>query len=470
MSLHVELKSAKTDLLFQEDTEIELEFANRGGEPIFLLPPEYLGQVTPLRITEVRTGEERLYRRAGRPRDRERESPLAPGKSVTGSFRLLGRIPEPAPGEYELSAFHEHGEDANRIESRPVRIKVHPTVPRNVALDTLQGEGMWGAWMNLGAQPPDVVLTLFDVAAGGGVSKVLPLAKATLHTRPVLSLPVNRGDRSRPWIAWIDGGAFVFLRVSPGSDPGRIELPGSEAEIVPALYVDAAGTATALVWLAEPGGRPSRFQIVHLAAGEARLGACGESVARRPAWAMSHSFSDGTRLLTTLDDSREGATLSSRAWSESRVGPVDPLAAWKTRPVTAGATLNLNDVLHGWVLMREEKTGRLELAGWKIDVERKFAEVDRQAVEWPLFEPIDRSLVRVTRTGAPAVLLCDVKGGWWFHYRGACRPLPEPMRTTRLPLDVAFMGGEEPVLVCAEAGRGFRLRMMNGRPLPPSPL
>ncbi|MBI2900919.1 MAG: hypothetical protein HYY17_12100 [Planctomycetes bacterium] len=425
-----------------------------------------------LRTLNVVTGEETVHRRPVQGLWPERETTLRPGD------RIVSLLPLPAEGflskagTYELWAIYEYDGGRSQGASPPIRIRIRPATPCRPTFDTLQGVVTYATWVNLGADPPDIVRTRFDVRAGGGVGETLAVAGATARSRPVLSLPPNRRDRSGHWIAWSDESALRFIYLSRESGPaaaGRFDLGSGDARIVAPLVADpredrrVTPAAAALVLL----GAHRRLVSVRLTPEGPRPGPAADLPGPLPAWMMNHVRSDGGRLATLVQCRAGVVSLAAIRWTDRDIGVPAELGKWEGEFVAAGATLDLRDAIRGATLLRVGPSLRkYVLARWSVDAGGGFRIEESREPTLDERKSISDVAIRVSSQGIAAMLCRSAEGEWFVGGVQGFRALPPSVTNSRRPLDLLFLNGVEPVVVCSQEGSGFRLLRADGSPLP----
>ena len=132
--------------------------------------------------------------------------------------------------------------------------------------------------------------------------------------------------------------------------------------------------------------------------------------------------------------------------------------------------MDTNDIIHGAALIwtGPKKERKLEVIGWAIDKAGNASEPYRDSILWASTAPIAEAKVRIRASGEPAALL-RARDGNWSAYDGfnALVPVPPPYKETKLPIDLAFFGPQEVVLICADPIEGFAVKKLDGSDLPP---
>lgn len=480
MALDVKLTVEKTEFLFQESPRCLLDLTNTGKDTIQISNPVSSLTMPVFKLVDGRTGEESVFQKKPSEWEEDIREPLPPGKSLERGFFLLDEIKIAAPGSYRLSVLYEY-DAGKKAESAPVKLNVLPVTPKNLSLI---GNGPWGsiavqygAWVNLAADPPQIMRTHFEALPGGGVRASHAIAKAELESRPVLSAPPNRSTAKSHWVGWLDENYLRFAHFDENMGPspvGKFELPKLELEIISPLHSDPVTdtrvrpNAAALIWMGDPDGTRSGLQVVELAPNKATAGGTVNLPGARPGWMASFERSNVAPLVLYTQAAGERVVLSSVLWpAKEKSSPPTKLLEWKGKFVAAGATIDAADAILGAVLLWSSAGDALELVSWSWDAKGSFAEGEKQKVEWEYGKKLDSAFVRVNSQGAPVAALRDEEGKWSV-FTGEEKPLPLPgaYAQTKLPFDISFLGGTEPVLIGGRNQMGFEMIKLDGSPLP----
>lgn len=511
MLLIIDFNIEKPQVLYQESPICAVAFSNAGPATVRVPRPVGGSLLLSTRVVEVKTGVETLHRKtapAGAPPRRPVLVALEPGKRLQGRFSLRELMPLPPPGKYEISVLCDYNNAADHAESRPVALTVEPTTARNLSLVSAQGGAaavLYGAWMNVVSDPPDIVRSCFDVIGGGGVSETVSIAKGTVHTRPILSVPPNGESEDSHWIAWLDERNLHATHYDPRLGPSKIQkldLGLSGAELVEPLFSDVTEDSSvrppgaALVFMPSPG---NTFRLTTVELTDKKFSAAGhvDLPGKHPAWIQTLTRGNRSRALLYLQQAEKAVEFSYLPWPSRGVpaaSAAKSLFKWQGQFVGAGATLNDQDQILGATLMwqGEGSGATLQLFGWKVDPKGTFSlaapeeepesepdddEVpaapsrpEPRRVIWNGQAPIERCLIRLNERGQIAALLLDAAGRWQVFDGAETKPVPAVFSMSKLPLDLGFLGaGPQPVLIAAELGGGFRILQLDGRPLPPKP-
>jgi len=349
-------------------------------------------------------------------------------------------------------------------------------MPRNLALDSIQGTVSYGVWINVGATPPQIVRTRFETSPGGGVSEVRPIAAAAFRSKPSLSIPPNGSDGERHWIAWLDGRFLRFVHFDPtlgASPPGQLELGQVEAELIsplcgePTKDARVRAPASALLWVNKSGGDLEHLQVVRITAGQAIPGAQLPLAGPQPDWMTTFARSDGSRLMGILQQ----GSLRILSWTDRSFDEASPRIDIPGNVLAAGATLDAQDGVRGAILhlgMNDSKE-LLLLTSWQMERKGRIQLGSSCEIAWKAKEPVSQPRVRVSDQGVAVALLRDAKGTTFLSQGGGLTPLPDPVIKSPYPLEIAFLGGIEPILICGMESAGFQIMRVNGKPLPPRP-
>lgn len=474
MPLEVKLAFPTTDLLYQEDVQFTLTLSNPGPDALKVADPATLHSTLILKITNVKTGVETTYavpKGEGR-RPPAPEKPLPPKKSMEASLSLQW-LAYLSPGEYEVRASYAYNPGAERAESAPVRLKVRPTTPKNLVLDSTQLDVPVGFWVDLGQDEPRIVRTRFDIPGAGTVRSLVRVAKGGLRTAAVPSRPPNGEWMDAHWAAWTDGNELFAAHVDPAagaSTPVKAALPAGDCSVVHPLYTEPASEGRpggALLLLVTTKGKDG-FRLVPytLAVDRVAAGAPLELPGPAPSWVGSYTRADKKRLALYAQSKAGVVTLSSVPWP---AGAPKKLGEFKGEFAGAAFTADVeSDLLRGVVLTRLglAEHAALERTDFELGADETFSPKAVGRINAPLGDHFTEAAPRVSRSGTVAALLKDQKGQWHLYDGTAASLLPDPYRTTPYPLDLAFKGEDDPVLLAGFKDAGFRVVLPNGQPLP----
>jgi hypothetical protein len=409
---------------------------------------------------------------------------LAPGRALHGLTPLLGTIPELAPGRYQISALLAD-ESGQQGESAPVTVTVAPSTPRNLSLIDTAGRTsaiLYGAWVNMAAEPLEVIRCRFALLPGGQAGNAVRIGTAgvTASTHPVLSVGCNGEAASSQYVAWVaEDRALWFSHADDclgATPPASVALGAPRGEVIVPLYSDpqlepAERPAGAALVLLTDGGR-SRLAAFGLRPGAAALAAACDLPGPPPVWAMSHIRSDGTRVVTYAQHDGAETTLCTVPWPTAREQAAQPrsLAKWRGRLAAGGASLDARDAIHGasLLLATDPAQRATDVVPWVLDARGEFAAQPSRSLQWDATEALAGATVRVDAAGNPVVLMRGGDGAWVLHSAGQRRALPGVFARSPFPVAVGFFGGEtRPVLICGTEGTGFHLLEIDGSPLPP---
>ncbi|HEX7901278.1 MAG TPA: hypothetical protein VF950_26200 [Planctomycetota bacterium] len=475
MALDVKLAFQRTDLLYQEDSAFTLTLTNAGADPLKVTDPTRVDTTLAIKVIHVKSGVERLY---SHPREGKqpapRELPLASKKSLTATLSLQW-IAYLSPGEYDVSAVYPYNGGALTAESAPVRIKIAPTTPRNFVLDSVQLDAPVGFWVDLGQDPPQIVRTRFDIQLGGQVRQLLRVAKGGLRTLPVPSRSPNGVWVDGHWAGWLEGGELHVAHVDPElgtSASQKLALPAGDATIVHPLYTDPPAKpgvrpgGALLLKLSTPGRDGFRLVPVTLASDRVTAGTALDLPGPAPSWIASFAASDKRRVVLYAQEKGGQVALSTVPWTG---GPPRELGTFKGELAGAAVTAAIDaDLLRGTLITRLglAEHGALERSDFELGPKGEFTPKPMGRIPAPGDDHFTEALPRVSRSGAVAALLRDQKGQRHLYDGTAATLLPDPYKTSPYPLDVAFKGEDQPVLLAAFKDAGFRIVLPNGQPVP----
>lgn len=478
MALDLDFSVKDTDLLFQQSTLGTLKLANRGVKTIKIAHPDLSPTLPILCVMDLATGAEKEYRGKMLAHEEERRQPFAPGASLQ-TFVAITHGVLTQPGAYEVSCGYEYDDTARRVDSNPVKIVVRPTTARNLFLTNTQGALLFGAFVNLAGDEPQVVAARFRLGPSGGIQSVYAIGPAGTRTRPVVSAGINGTVVTSQWIAWLDGRTIRYSHVTADGavlPMKKFDLEPGVYEIIPPLHSEAPKqenvrpSGTIVLWAGNAEGTVSRLDTVHLTAAKASVGASVKLSGPRPLWLASHTRARSARLVTYIQTAGQTVTLSSVPWPGLSAAAAAPgkLCDWTGDFLGAAAAMNANDTIQGATLLSTGKPPefKFELLLWAIDSGGAFSQREALQIEWTHPEPIDRAVLRISPEGVPAALLHGKDGVWFLYDRpGGARKLPDDLASTQMPIDLAFMGPAVPVIVFAKKELGLHVVDIDGRPL-----
>ena len=487
MSLEINFSIEKTKLLVGESPICLVQLKNTGSDSFEILQPLGGGGMPAFRVVNILTGAERVvygnFEASGIPTTQM----LSPDEVVPVHIPLLHNINLLTAGKYLISAVYEFNNGKNKAESKPVQVIVHSQAVHNLFLDSVQGSSVYGVAVNQAADPPDIILSRFDMMAEGGVGLVKAVGKGGMQTKPYISVTKNKDASAGNWIGWLENNVLKFTHFDENmgvSSAGEFTLPATNAEIVPPLYIKSnvgwgvRATGDVLLWAGGDTSRQSSLQVIHLVhTGKDVMAKAGMMInfsAGRPIWSMHHARSDGARLVTFIEANKGRLILSTVAVPEEGA-PVEfaEIKSLQGDFVAAGATMGLDDVIRGAVLVwtGPEDKQKLELIGWSLDTGGAITEHYRTTLPWSSTVPVGSAKVRVRENGDPAVLLSPLEVEWFvYDGYGKLVPVPAPYKETKLAIDIAFFGGSEVVLICVEEIGGFTVKRLDGSDLPGAPI
>jgi hypothetical protein len=489
MTLALSLTAEETDLLVQQDTEFSVALRNAGKRMISLgLPP--LDPTQPVvRVLNLQTGTEDEFRVKKAPGGiRHGPATLAPGQSLSSSFSLLRRVPDLAPGNYEVRVAWSYDGGAEESVSNPVRIQVAPTTPRNPQFATAaagNGTYEYAAWVNMASDPPFVVRSRFAICPGASVSGALPVAKCPTDCRPVISSPGTQTMVACQWVAWVEDMTLKFAHVDDAQGVSKVEdlnLPSAEIRIVPPLFCSPRTSQTirpagaALLCLGLPGATQFRLQTLELREDKANPLGAGNLPGRMPDWIKGFARLSDEWLATWIQVTGQDVKLTRGSWPGLKAQEVAPkeLGKWQGQFLCADAALGRDFSIHGAILMWEtpegEEVRKLFVNPWKLSPKNEFSKLDPVEVTWKPADPITAHSLRVNDEGAPAALLRDVDGTWHVFDGKKVVDAPVLYQKTKQPIELAFLNGiQDPVLIVGTMALGFRIVDLGGNPIKPRP-
>jgi hypothetical protein len=487
MALGVELKIQKTDVLFQENPSGKLMIANKGAAPITVHNPTFDPTGLAVKVVEMSTRSETVNRGTKPSWQQDVYQSLTPGQKLEFEYPLSSLAEFRHPGEYRVSAIVDYSGPAGekgRTESDPVAVKIQPVTPRNLSLAYATGgwsADQYGFSVNAAANPPALVRHTFSsTPEGGGVIDALPGPPVPIQTKPVPSQPGNGKISLAQWVAWLEGSTLNVTHIDPNLGLLPVKqwsVPEPEAELVPPLHIDSTddpsrrSIGSALLMSELPDGQHVKLQAVHFSpTGEISPGAAFTFDGGRPIWAESHEKSNGSRLVTYAQKVETGWALFAVPWPDSKKAAPAPrkLGEWPGRPLAFGTALTPDDSVIGAVVIqfRRGRNLSIKVATWSMSDKGEFLMQPSRDVPWDPRLPVEQAVVRISPREAVAAILTDGEGRRFvFPSSGKLQVAPGLLAVTKLPLDVAFVGQTDPVLIAAQEGRGFTMVYLNGQPL-----
>jgi hypothetical protein len=464
MTLELTMTVDRTVLRYQEDANCSLGVTNQGQAPVTtVLPTIFNSEMLRLRTINVKTGLETVHAppppRPGHVYTPSAEQSVKPGQSYTFGM-ALSRLPGVLlPGTYEISAILLYNRKTEKAESPPVRVEIRPTTPRN-----LHYEDGCGVWVNVHADPPEVLLSTFVVGPGGGLSLLYPVGPAVLQAAPVFSQ-----NTRHYWVAWTQGAElkFTHVHVERGASPLRsFPLSSPEDLVVAPLHSDP---------VPDDDSRPGGTLLLYRASGDLetlRLGLDkAVSLARapipgsRPLWISS--FGRGRSVLAVQADGDKVSLLES-SWPDAANRPSISRKLGEWTGTFMGAGLGAGA---GTILLRQLEGARLawDRISFTLDARGAFTATTSQGPVSDAVDPFEAApRVRQGGVNTVAALLRTSKGFWWVYDGDKTVPVPHDLRQALYPLDVEFFDARSLILIAGFREAGFHLRMADGNPLPTS--
>ena len=191
---------------------------------------------------------------------------------------------------------------------------------------------------------------------------------------------------------------------------------------------------------------------------------------------QTHVLANTTRVFTAIRQEGEKVVLHAGLWPnpDSLVPPPSKKLEWPGVLVASGAAIGDGDLVRGatliWMTDPEDGAKSLEVMTWTLASDGSAEDEPIGALDWPESVGIDACVVRVRRSGLPALLLRSPKDGWIaIDGLGHKGPLPIPYKDTTLPIDLAFFGEQEAVLIAAEYTGLITIKRLDGTGLPSRP-
>jgi hypothetical protein len=477
MALDIIFKIDKTDLLYQEDALFTFALTNSGAKPVQIRNPKIEHSTLQLRVINVKTGVQTLYRKpvpgGAMPL---REEPLAPRATVDAALSLLWLAPL-EPGDYEISAIFLYTKETEQTESAAVKVKVRPTTPAGLVLDSVQTTVLHAFWVNVGGDSPELVRTRLDILPGGGVGDLLHVGPVGLRTSPVASKGPNMAVVNCHWLAWLEGKSLKFQHIDKklgASALKSVDLPFKEAKIVAPLSssvqtnINIRPSGAVLVWMGDREQRISQLLSIPLNPDGTGQASKADLPGPAPMWLGSFQRTDKKKIALVVQAASGMVSLSEVPWPDTPGAVVRKLGEWKGEFVAAGMTLGFDDVLHGSIFVRTgvEAHQDLERIDFAEDPKGAFTSKVVGRITADPDDAFTKAFVRVSESGLVVALLQTFKGNWVLYDGKSPAALPPLVAKSPFPLDVAFMGGKKPILVVGGKDAGLKLMNPDGSPLP----
>jgi hypothetical protein len=477
MALDLTLKFDKTDLLYQEDALFTFVLTNSGSQPVKIRDPKVEHSTLQLRVVNAKTGIQTLYRKpvaeGATPLD---EMPFAPRASVDAALTLLWLAPL-EPGDYEVSAIFLYNQEKEQAESAAVKVKVRPTTPAGLVLDSVQPSVLYAFWVNVGGDAPELVRTRLDILPNGGVRDLLRIGPVGVRTSVSSSRGPNKAVVNSHWLAWLEGKTLKYQHVDKKLGPSAvksIDLPFREAQVVAPLSssvptnITIRPSGSALVWMGDRDQRISQLLSIPLNPDGTGQASKADLPGPAPTWLASVQRSDKKKIALFVQAAAGTVSLSEIPWPDTPGGSVRKLGEWKGEFVGAGVTLGFDDALHGSIFVRTgvEAHRDLERIDFEEDPKGTFTSKVVGRISGDPEDSFAKAIVRVSAQGVVVALLQTFKKNWFLYDGKASVALPPLLMKTPYPLDVAFMGGTDPILVVGGKDAGLKLTKPDGSPLP----
>jgi len=421
------------------------------------------------RILDVATGAEHLVRSRPGSGVGFSDFDLGPTKRVVLPFGWRALFPDLPPGEYEVSARVPWQQDSRWAESSPVRIRIRPAAPRNLTIAKGRGPVLHAAWINAASDPPEVVWSRFGAIAGGGIVQHRRLGAAGHRTAPVPSLTADLRSTRVEWVAWIDGPSLrcepILPKRTPTSVP-RFALGRADSRILAPVHSapmdgpDAYPRAVVSILAGTESQEGWHVDSIEFALEETRLQSRIEGEGPTPVWAHPFVATDGAQTLALLQQKEAGADLTLWRGLHGPPREAPPSARWMGRLLAATATQVERDAISGSMLLWESRA-RLVVGRWSVDPKKGLSVLDPVELEWPFGEPALTRIQAGPNGGFAALLLSDEGNATLFRGTHG-RPVDANAILRGFPFELVFLAGEEPALLLAEEGLGFRLALPSG--------
>ena len=475
MPFTIQIKLASNELLVQQNTDCLLILTNVGSGKDEASHPGTSPWSLVFRVTEIKTGIDSFFKPERKPFDQDRKIAFNAGQADQVVVPLLMKASFPGPGEYEVSALWSWG-PAKPAESNAVRVKIHPFTARNLSLNRVEYAAFSAAVLNVATDPPVLLRAGITLLPGGGVQRLDPVAPVNLRTVGVLSQGPNQTIMTGEWMAWIDGKKLsaAYVDSTTGSSAVRsVAIGEGDYQIVAPLYCAAPP---------DDGSRPTGAGLLSITAtGRAVLQAfnltpaaiqpgASATLASPPLWIESRVLSSGRRFVCycTAEANRKLA-LYCMPWPGEpnfKPGAAVKLCEWSNMEFVGGTLIiDQEDQFLGGLLMwnMSNRGPTLEFINWKAVPAGHYEELTRRQIQYSHDAGISRAIVRLFQSGFFAALLKDNSGRWmvWDPIHGETRIAP-PLDTSPLPLDLAMIKTDEPILVSGTIGSGLKFSRTDG--------
>lgn len=439
----------------QEPILLEFALENLGASEVRMTSP-----IAAVRIVNRSTGKETLRPTPPAEPPRRAETILAPGQMLPLPLYWSNQPPVLLPGEYGISVISEYRETDQcvRVESPEITLKIAPTTPVHVLLDTVQGDVSNATWTT---REGEIRCGRFYFVPNGGVREATTIESGSSGIRPVLSSPPNLSDRDSVWLAWQKGESLRFVHWDPEAGPGLagstpLSAPGTSL-VMPLL---AAGRADARVLTMTPHARELAVDLCVLALrnGQVQWGKPITIAGGPPPWIRCQWPSSGQPFITYVQWLHDRVRLFSVAWPDTNSSP-ELLAEWPGSFLACGTTFDFEDRIHGGTLIRGSN-GSLRRVTWLLEDPHVLREQSTLEIPWDPWRPVAGATIRMSSLGVAASLIADEDGRTHVYGEELTSLAPDVW-----PVEIGFLGDLRPILVCIEPGVGFRFVHIDGRPL-----
>lgn len=476
MSVSAELKLNETRLLFQQSTDCVAELKNAGPSPISKVNPDNMGAGATLVLTDVATGDVRTFATPVQPGVQSVDVNLDKGESLKDEFFLSDRVTIPAPGIYELKARYQWGLGST-VESPAVRIEVLESRPRStfpVVLQKPPTQLYLVAWLNV----IDVAKGSFQVwlshVTGYGRPKVrqcFHVADVDKVVQPALAAPPN-GQSGVQWVAWLNGDRLVYAlnRGSEVTAESTFKLDDDTYRLIPPLLLNptARGESIqgfdALLYGSVPETSKHFLGVAHLTpSGKGELSQPIEVPATAPVWASTAHLANGDRYTFMAINGLNSASLEMARWSATKSpAKIGTVASWPARCLACDFALGESDAVLGAMVgeVGTDASRDYTLYTWRFGAPDQFQDAGKVRIAVPEGVGVDQAIVRVNADGVPFALLRTTgkRAAWYFcGPKGTLMALPSDAADFRMPGDILFRDGGDPVIMFGDPPRGFQL-------------
>lgn len=477
MPVTAELKLKSTTLLVHQSTEVVAEITNDTKEPLSYLNPVNNGGSPDYVLTDLETGESEVFKSLRPPGGVPKPVHLAPKQALKDEFFLTDRFQFSKPGKFELRADYAWDGGSATISSQPVKLEVLPATPRALTCSSIRGSAapaMVAAWVHaVDAAKGKFEIWLSEISTSRKpkVRDSMLIGEVGSSVEPFVSVPPAVPPTAQ-WMAWQQEGKLctVLMVNRTASTVSAHQLPFDDYRIVPPVLLDVVKKGEVIPGLdvllirSMPAGGGNQFLVARSSAGDTKV---EEITAALPAglipWARTAYLEGGKRLTFLVLAQQDQTVLAVSQWAAGQVPQaIRELHAWRGKFVAADLCWTQENVVHGMLLLDQgvPDSRSYSFESWSSDGQGAFAEGRSTPLAFPLGQNIATAVCRVDEDGLPyALIRLDDKAKTWRF----CGPsgdvgcLTGPAEQIKLPVDILFRKGSDPVVLFCEPQRGIQL-------------